>query len=113
VSSLDSNATSSIDSGAKESGTKFGKEYDGISMAPARRDECGDSGASSFDSGEISSNDSSATSFGDSGASFISESVASTTNCYGYVGAMDGELLVAFGKATDAEEARQGNRCCW
>jgi hypothetical protein len=95
-----------------ESGTKFGKEYDGIPMAPARREECGDSGASSFDSGEISSNDSSVTSFGDSGASF-SESVASTTNCYGYVGAMDDELLVAFGKATDAEEARQGNKCFW
>jgi hypothetical protein len=28
------------------------------------------------------------------------------------VGAMDSELLVAFGKETDAEEARQGNRCC-
>jgi hypothetical protein len=29
------------------------------------------------------------------------------------VGAMDSELLVVFGKETNAEEARQGNRCCW
>jgi hypothetical protein len=56
------------------------EKSDGISVAPARREKCSHSGASSFESGEISSDDSSVTSFGDSGASSISEFVASTTS---------------------------------